>query len=210
MKIVEFTGVPCSGKSTAIVELSKLGNVEIFSKGWLVKSLGVQSNNELYKTIVYEFYMLITGLCSIRIVNLVKFVSSIMSFNESLFFKFNILRNVIHKYSIHRHLSNIEEDKTIVVDEGISHIPYLFLGHVEQLKKIDFMVFHQDSKPYVVKLKIKESDAIKRLKSRGHKRVKLDSEIQEFAKKCYQCSDYQDSILRKYSRLIRLDSISDL
>ena len=132
MNIIEITGVPCAGKSTIIDLLGKYPQFILFDQKWLLSNLGIISKSRLINIITYETYMFSCGFFCATPKMCLQFFSEVMKLNEPLVRRINIFRNIVHKYAIHQRASKVVDNKYIIVDAGISHIPYLFNGGLSE------------------------------------------------------------------------------
>ena len=94
--------------------------------------------------------------------------------NVSLFFRINIFCNAVLKFGIFQNLnkSTLESSPRCLVDEGLSHLPFLFLK-TDTNQIVDFIT-DELRRVNVQFLKSPGYDAIQnRLVKRGHKRLKF-------------------------------------
>ena len=182
MKFTEITGQPCTGK-TSIIKNGKLGKTLYisYSQGTLIKTVN------FFRGL---FYLDFTRLRKLFV----------WSFDEeaSVFFKLNIFRNAVSKFGVYSYLikKNTYISSFPLVDEGISHLPFLFLNtkteHILNLIRKELETIQ------VIILKSPGLDVIKdRLKNRGHKRLRflsLDTFIQMNCK-------IESLLLKRYSEL---------
>ncbi len=157
MSFIEITGQPCAGKSTILNKIS----LDYFIR---------HIKNRFPKKILYFFSgMHFLGLKRSKII-----FSWSLAENVSFLFKLNIFFNCVSKFGIfYRHQNSAKyQDLKIVVDEGISHIPFLFLETDSKIV-INFISDElQMINVYI--LQSPEQDIIQaRLLSRGHKRLKF-------------------------------------
>ena len=157
MSFIEITGQPCAGKSTIVNKIS----LDI-----VVRCI----QNRFPKKILYFLLGInFLGLKRSKII----FGWSLAE-NVSFLFKLNIFFNCVSKFGIfYRHQNSAKyQDLKIVVDEGISHIPFLFLETDSKIV-INFISDElQMINVYI--LQSPEQDIIQaRLLSRGHKRLKF-------------------------------------
>ena len=157
MSFIEITGQPCAGKSTILKKISL---------NYFIRHI----KNRFPKKILYFFSgMHFLGLKRSKII-----FSWSLAENVSFLFKINIFFNCVSKFGIfYRHQNYAKyQDLKIVVDEGISHIPFLFLETDSKIV-INFISDElQMINVYI--LRSPEQDIIQtRLLSRGHKRLKF-------------------------------------
>ena len=156
MNLVEITGQPCSGKST-------LMNTYTFDG----------AKTQAYKQGLFlELINFVRGLIYLR--SKIRFLLS-WSLKEqgSFAFRMNIFRNAVSKFGIFVDLKTnyIDSRQTMIVDEGISHLPFLFQNTETHL--VLELLTSELSDIEVIFLPNPGSSTIKeRLKSRGHKRLK--------------------------------------
>jgi len=157
MNYIEITGQPCSGKSTSI-NMSKSDDMTKFLK------------DDLYRKIFYFFLGIkFLGIQRSRVLFNWSFVE-----DASFIFKLNIFLNAVSKFGIFRTLETSSSDKAkrFLVDEGVSHIPFLFLK-TETREVINFISSELQT-INVYFMRSPRQDVIQsRLLSRGHKRLKF-------------------------------------
>ena len=146
--------------------------------------------------------MFSTGLLNAGSKLSVDFFLESMRLHETLSRRINIFRNILHKYAIHYRALQIDSTACLLVDEGISHIPYLFTGNLNDNNRSLFLKFPHNTKPLVIKLSIDLKTNIERLQHRGHPRIddKKDT-ITKFAFKNSECSALQDKLLERYKNV---------
>jgi len=158
MKFTEITGQPCAGK-TSFIKNGKLGETlyHSYTQGILVKTV--------------NFFR---GLCYLDLARLRKLFTWSFDEQASIFFKLNIFRNAVSKFGIYSSLNkkNFNNSSSLLVDEGISHLPFLFLNtktdHVLNLIRLELETIQ------VIILKSPGLEVIEnRLKKRGHKRLRF-------------------------------------
>ena len=182
MKFTEITGQPCTGK-TSFINSGKLSKTlyHSYSQGIFVKTIN------FFRGLFYLDFARLKMLFA-------------WSFNEeaSIFFKLNIFRNAVSKFGIYNSLSkkNTYISSFPLVDEGISHLPFLFLNtktdHILNLIREELETIQ------VIILKSPGLDEIKdRLKNRGHKRLRFLS-LNKFIDMNYKI---ESLLLNRYSEL---------
>jgi hypothetical protein len=129
-----------------------------------------------------------------------------MRLNEPLFRRINIYRNIVHKYAIYRRALKLDQQQCLLVDEGISHIPYLFTGGLNDNNKLLFFKFPRNIQPWIIKLSIDLDTIVERLQHRGHNRINVyHDDIRAFACRNKECSEIQDKLLEGYPKAVHLD-----
>ena len=158
MTFLEIIGQPCTGKSSFIAQEVMINKeICIYEQGYLIK--------------MFSFFSGIKYLGFQRIK--VLFFWSLKE-NASLFFRINVFRNAVLKFGIFQNLntSTVEGPTRYLVDEGLSHLPFLFLN-TETQQVVDF-ISDELRRVNVQFLKSPGYDVIQgRLVSRGHKRLKF-------------------------------------
>lgn len=155
MTTIEITGQPCSGKSTYIDKV--LSDSE--------------SSSDTFKQKIYFFFYGVMYLETSRIKKILKWS---LKENASIFFRLNIFRNAIAKFGMFnkKYLIKLKKNHNFLLDEGISHLPFLFLE--TDTKVVMEFIFNELQQVNVVFLKSPGSEEIKqRLEDRGHKRLQF-------------------------------------
>jgi hypothetical protein len=155
MSYTEITGQPCAGKSS-FMNREKSNNEAIVFKQGIARKI---------------FYF----LCGLYFLNLsrskVLFFWSMLE-QAPLYFRINIFFNAVSKFGIFFYLqsSSANNHEDILVDEGISHLPFLFLNS-DTIKVVDF-ISNELQQTNVHYLNSPGSGLIEqRLTIRGHKRL---------------------------------------
>lgn len=158
MIFIEITGQPCAGKSSFIAQEVKIcKEVHIYEQTNLIK--------------IFSFY---AGIKHLGFQRTKVLLSWSLKENASFFFRINVFRNAVLKFGIFQNLntSTLESSTRCLVDEGLSHLPFLFLNTDTQ-QVVDF-ISDELRRVNVQFLKSPGYDAIQnRLVSRGHKRLKF-------------------------------------
>lgn len=182
MYFVEITGQSCSGKTQFIEdELILNKKFHAYRKNFIIK--------------IFNFFV---GVRYLGLERTKVLLSWSLKENASLFFRINIFRNAVLKFGNFKNLSNSTQDDlpTYILDEGVSHLPFLFLNS-DTLKVVDF-ISNELSKINVKFLKSPGHDIIKeRLILRGHKRLNF-LPISFFTNRN---KDIEDTLLRQYPNL---------
>ena len=157
MSFIEITGQPCAGKSTILNKISL---------DYVIRRI----QNRFPKKILY----FLSGINFLGLKRSKIIFGWSLAENVSFLFKLNIFFICVSKFGIfHRHQNPVKsQDLKIVVDEGISHIPFLFLETDSKIV-INFISGElQMINVYI--LRSPEQDIIQaRLLTRGHKRLKF-------------------------------------
>lgn len=184
MNYIELSGQPGSGKSTFLI--SKKINY---------------SSNDLYKKIFKKIIFFWEGLKYLPLKRLRILLHWSYLENVSFFFKINIFLNSVSKFGSYQYLikRNINNNiKFHIIDEGISHLPFLFLNTNPE-NVIDLISFEL-KRIKVIYLISPGFDIIKkRLLSRGHKRLRFLM-LNKFL---YRIQEIERVILSKYPILCK-------
>lgn len=164
MNYVEITGQPCSGKTTFIA-----GN-----SGFDFKRQ-VLCQNSLSR--ILNFFR---GVLYLGIGRLMILLAWSKKEEVSFLFRLNIFRNAVSKFGVFKYLKDEKTDSksTNVVDEGISHLPFLFQNTHSSLI-LDFISGELTNIGVIFLKSPGKEELIKRLKKRGHKRLRFLS-VDEF------------------------------
>ena len=167
--IIEFSGIPASGKSTIINTLKNNTNYKfnVFN-----------INDVLLFDIILLLNLFRLKFDDYKIIK--KSFDIVKNSKNSFFHKINIMRNVIKKFVIYR---IIEKKKDIyIIDEGIIHLPFiLFVDINKKINENEVIDFIKLLKNYNINLfvidvedKILLDRVIKRGK-KGHRRIDFDN-----------------------------------
>jgi len=158
MNISEITGQPCSGKSTYISRLM----------------LNNQDHGTTNVSFVQKFYFFFNGLIYLETFRIRRLLEWSLKEDASIFFKLNIFRNAVSKFGIFNkmHKINKKNIQNFILDESISHLPFLFL-ETDTSIVVEF-ILNELQQVNVVFLKSPGKEKIKeRLQFRGHKRLRF-------------------------------------
>lgn len=157
MSFIEITGQPCSGKTSFISNKVTYKELRSVQKGF-------------FKQISY----FCTGMNFLGLRRTINLWHWSLSEDAPLYFRMNIFRNAVSKFGIFSSLQTLTSNNVaaFMVDEGVSHLPFLFLK-TDTMVIIDFIAnelqiidVHYLSSPGY--------DVINhRLSNRGHKRLKF-------------------------------------
>lgn len=173
INIVEVTGMPGSGKTTHIKSHFTKATV---LDGAMPVSFG--SLRRVLYSIILPFYGLITR--SVTIKQVWWLITRTVSYRETLIAKINALRNCLSMFGYRLFLRKLNE-RNIVLDEGISHIPFIL-----ELSETDInefvALFHQSlARLTIVFIESPSTDVLRtRLIARGHKRIRSADDLDRF------------------------------
>lgn len=157
MSYAEITGQPCAGKSSVI-------------RNKALDSQTVSLNQGYIRKIFYIFSGInFLGFRRLKVIFLWSMIE-----DAPIYFRLNIFFNATSKFGIFSYLqsSSNNNGKHILVDEGVSHLPFLFLNS-DTIKVINFISVELQ-KTNVQFLRSPGYDVIEnRLLIRGHKRLKF-------------------------------------
>jgi len=184
MTFIEITGQPCAGKSSFIAQEVKINKeILIYDQGYFIKM------SNFFSGIKY------LGFKRTKVL-----LSWSLKENAPLFFRINIFFNAVLKFRFFQNLDTSTEEiiSRYLVDEGLSHLPFLFLNTDTQ-QVVDFIC--DELKGVNVQfLKSPGYDVIQdRLVSRGHKRLKFLS-VTYFAERN---KNIEDILLNLYPNLCK-------
>ena len=164
MNYVEITGQPCSGKTTFLA-----GNSVFDLKRQVL------CQNSLSR--ILNFFR---GVLYLGIGRLMILLAWSKKEEVSFLFRLNIFRNAVSKFGVFKYLKDEKTDSksTNVVDEGISHLPFLFQNTHSSLI-LDFISGELTNIGVIFLKSPGKEELIKRLKKRGHKRLRFLS-VDEF------------------------------
>jgi hypothetical protein len=161
--IIEVTGISGIGKTSFINNLEG-------------KYIPYESINIRYKLFAFISFFLLK-IVSIRQI-IWMFNCSISSNHTSIMFKLNIFRNLLLKFirfeaAFH---ASTSLSSIILVDEGVSHIPFIIQDSKNLDKNLDyffteFKVFLNQTTLVIIDIDISDEIICNRLLLRGHKRL---------------------------------------
>ena len=173
MSYKEITGQPCSGKTKFLInEMKRDVAIKLYSQGIPRQALN------FFRGIWYlGFYRTLT------------IYQWSMQESASLLFRHNIFRNAVTKFGVFNYLYPMvtQDSKIHFIDEGISHLPYLFRN--TSTNTIVSFLRNELRDIEILFIQSKDSDEIKnRLIIRGHKRLKFNS-LNDFVSRNMEIDD---------------------
>jgi hypothetical protein len=189
MSYKEITGQPCSGKTQFLTnEVQSNSQAEVYHQGAFRKVLnfldGIYYLGFRRTITIYKWSMLESA---------------------SLLFRHNIFRNAVTKFGIYHFLYPLAKDNSKIhyIDEGISHLPYLFQN--TSTKMIVEFLSSELKDIEIILIKSPAGNEIQnRLMNRGHKRLKFMS-VETFVSRNMEI----DRILRDlYPKLCKTMDVS--
>lgn len=189
--IIEFTGVPGSGKSTIFKELQNSSNLKVSF---------VENKSNIFYDVYLFIYFMFNIFDTYRYIFVLK---KIFTTKNSLFHKLNICRNIIKKISKFYIYKN--KEGVYIIDEGISHIPFNLFVDSSNSKIISKEVIELlDKLPmtdYIIIIDVDYELSLKRLKQRGHKRIDFTNvyKMENFLEKTFFVKDILQSYYKNKS-----------
>lgn len=212
MNILELTGVPCSGKSYILNVINESDNRSaIFSDHYLLEELGFKYENTFIRIFFAESWLFVWGSWEAGFRLCVCYFFSCLRLKLSLIRRINIYRNIMRKYGVsHFSQQRKYDDSWLIVDEGISHIPYLFTGALNKRIEELFFKFPVGYNVTIVQLQGEPCTITERLSKRGHKRLQEKSvTLSEFVKNNFACDLLQKKALNSSSNFFPIDPVHD-
>lgn len=160
---IEVTGIPGSGKTTYIK--NNFVGAKVFEDAF-PESSSVWS--KIFYSIFWSFRILIRQ--NISVPQLLWLMQKAYSYDESLVNRINAFRHVFLKFA-HQYQA---DNGLIVVDQGISHIPFVL--ELQDPRDIDrfielFRSYLSQTKILFIDMPLDLDMLAKRLLARGHKRI---------------------------------------
>lgn len=170
-KIIEVTGAPGSGK-TSYIEKNFSGETVLLG--------GMPLPYGTIKRVVYSILLTAFAMAtrSISFRQIWWLVKKFATYDETLFSRLNALRNSLTKFGYNFYTAKIN---SIVIDEGISHIPFILgLSNMELDCFIELFYKHLIKKKIIFIQAPSGEKLNKRLIARGHKRIRAVKDAEEF------------------------------
>jgi len=180
--IIEFTGIPCSGKSTLCNQLldkfalEKNRNVFVGEAYVLKRIYLFTPPNALLRTFLVDLFsgfLFVINYNKIRAVFIRKFFTHIKSQNSMWLHKINLCRNVIKKLALNAYIRTCPDQNIYIFHEGITHIfQNLYVDHAALPATPDPDLLDPLHLPNaIILIVVKLSTARERLAKRGHRRI---------------------------------------
>jgi broad-specificity NMP kinase len=204
MKIIEITGTAGVGKSYVLNILTR--------DKYVVSDMELIQKYHIYE--IYLFYLFFKSKNSFKLLKVILEITK--ELNMSLFDKINFIRNTIKKIGKNHYLSNINfiDNRIVLVDEGISHIYQNVIttktqNNLKILILLNKFISLIDKLPdEVIVVDAYTPTIIKRLKSRGHKRLKDVKEIELFVKNSKRNLSVIPKIFSNVQMIINEDGVN--
>ena len=185
-EMIEITGAPGSGKTTFI---KKVYPDEAVLLGGMPLSYGS------VKRVLCSFLLFLCALVtmSISFKQTRWLVKKAVNYDETLFFKMNALRNSMTKFGYHFFR---QKCKSTLVDEGVSHIPFIIGLEREDVDNFIMLFRHHLEKIRIIFIETPPKEILKaRIISRGHKRVRGANDAGGFVDKNVKIAEYYKEAL---------------
>lgn len=186
-KVLELTGVSAIGKTRFLSTLQgSKEHVKVFDAGRFISGEGNQSKAErLITETLNMLHLLFNKNVKLSYSDVKWLFASSFNVRGSVLLKANIFINCLLKFSYYGAINRSDiSEYTCIVDEGISHIPFLLQDQVNSTKTTHEFYFR--FKEYLSSLNVicldGDVNTVERLLLRGHKRLKDPSkdEIKRF------------------------------
>jgi thymidylate kinase len=170
MRIIEITGISGVGKSYVLEILRKEQDIILDTE--IVKNYLIND--------IYLFYYFFKNYSSIK--NFTLLIKISLELNMTIYYKLNFIRNSIKQIGKnYLFYSKYKDDKTILVDEGISHLYQNIATPKEQnesyiFKLLDELMSNLNFSNEIIIVEASSKTVYNRLKNRGHKRIKNNKE----------------------------------
>lgn len=187
--IIEITGSPGVGKSTIISQYYKQAEHEaiFFSDDLILEHfmLGTVAHRCFSKFMADVLLILIFLRHFNKYKKFILYVKDTMRLtSETTYVKINVIRNVLLKIARFEFIRKQLSDRIVIVDEGISHIPFNLINYADdkygaeaktKLESILAMVESQLKMINVIIIVRKQCDVLDAVLTRGHKRINSKS-----------------------------------
>jgi len=166
MPLIELTGPPCSGKSTALPALlSQFKGVHL-DDAWVDKQIGISRWPVLIRFVVREVFLNLRGSTLLGIGRMRLLILAVSQSGWRLQRQINVIRNVVTKFALHE-LAYKSSEKNLILDEGVFHLPFVFATSRVHCPK-EVFAFFPFGYPRVVCIYSEHKTLEERLLSRGH------------------------------------------
>jgi len=180
MFVLELTGPPCAGKTSKLKQLSKEEHISICTQEWLWETLGNEWTPNMLRSLFIEIALFYVGVNCLGWRRILVLWKAVNASGWRLLRRLNVLRNVFHKFAIHSVVAKQNTLQILLLDEGITHIPYLFSTSSTQCP-VSIRNYYPFGKPAVLIVEEELKTIVSRLRRRGHSLVAKNYSAEEFA-----------------------------
>jgi len=186
-RYTEVTGSSCAGKSTCFE------NVQSYITGGNISGC-------FFPSVVVRGVFFVLGFfyLMMRPAKLFWIIRQCKDIHTSSLHKVSAMRNAVEKFGCYLLLRN----RAVVVDEGISHLPFVFQLNASQIS--DFLTVFGNELQNISILLVPappEKDLVVRLITRGHKKVTCKESATSFARLNIKVSKEYLRALKKQEKL---------
>lgn len=193
--MIELTGPPCAGKSYALPYLLDLYQAQLCDQAWIDTQLGITGRPWLLRGLLREIWLLRAGAGSLGWTRTKMLIKAVRSSGWGLKRKVNVIRNVLAKYALHKLAARVP-DMVLILDEGITHLPYIFATSNSPYPD-ELVTFFPNHMPSVIRFWASPEILKTRIAERGHAMLSIDWDIDRFVTANCDAEKKQDRILSK-------------
>lgn len=193
IKVVELTGAPCSGKTKLIDQLCSNYNAVPLNNNWLDEELRLWMLPPSLRLIFREIILLILGTKVLGISRIFILCGSIRVSGWNTARKLNVLRNVLAKFAMHKIVYS-QAKVNFIIDEGISHIPFIFATSLVQCPT-RICTFFPKGSPIILRINCEPKELRRRLMFRGHDMLHAGTSIDKFIELNVKAGEHQKKVL---------------
>lgn len=209
MRILEITGVPCSGKSYMANDLAGEPGIVFCDRNWIYGALGIRKLPGWMRRLTSETYLFTTGLTALGLKRNLDLLRCLPASGWSWPRQLNAWRNTAHKFALHRLATKQDRAGYLLYDEGISHLPIVFATSAVQCPA-SLRRYYPYGRPAVIRMDTDRDTVIARLGVRGHKMVGKSMDAQRFALLNAQAFSVQTEDLARFPDHLLIHTDGDI
>lgn len=199
MKIVEITGVPGVGKTSLAQQwILDLPCMVICDAKWIRDQCNLKAYPKVLQNVLSECILISIGLKTLGFRRVCLMAKALAGSRWKITRSINVFRNIIKKFAIHYLAYRNTSSQLLLVDEGISHIPFIFATSATECPDMVRCYYPHDT-PIIVKIKDDHSEIERRLVRRGHSLIGAKYSAKDFLILNLSASELQDDDLKKLS-----------